>query len=231
MVKKEGLLAMETQSQPKPSTRAAQREATHRRILDAAVALLIKRGVAATTTVAVQEYAGVSRGALLHHFPSHAEMLAGTIDQLVRHNEEAAQQALTSCLDNLDPVDRAMRVLADAFSRPAYLAELELWAVARTNPQLRGALRIAERRARPDLDRVFNTLFAPLRDRPNYAAVATLSIEFVRGLALAGVLRSSASHRERVLNDWIWSIRILLDQNPAEQNCSAPKTPKRVKHD
>lgn len=222
---------MKTQSQPKPTTRAAQREATRQRILDAAVALLIKRGVAATTTVAVQEYAGVSRGALLHHFPSHAEMLAGTIDELVRRNEEAAHQALTGRLDNLDPVDRATRVLADAFSQPAYLAELELWAVARANPQLRAALRIAERRARPDLVRVFDTLFAPLRDRSNYAAVATLSIEFVRGLALAGVLRSSASHRERVLNDWIESVRVLLDHNPATQNCSATKIRKRVRHD
>ncbi|MFV0282093.1 MAG: TetR/AcrR family transcriptional regulator [Rhodoblastus sp.] len=222
---------MKTQLQPELSIRAAQRAATHQRLLDAAVALLIKRGVAATTTVAVQEYAGVSRGTLLHHFPSHAELLAGTIDQLVRRNEEAAQQALTRCLDNLDPIDRAMRVLADAFSRPAYLAELELWTVARTNPQLRGALKVAERRARPELERVFNTLFAPLRDRPNYAVAASLSIEFVRGLALAGVLRSSPSHREQILNDWIWTLRILLDQTTAREEFPAPTTSKRVRHD
>lgn len=206
--------------------RASQHEATRQRILDAAVVSLIKQGTAATTTVAVQQRAGVSRGALLHHFPTHAELLAATIDELVRRNEAAVHKALAGLLENLDPVDRATRVLADAFSQPAYLAELELWAVARTDPQLRAALRAAERRARRDFDRVVNDLFAPLRDRPAYSTVVMLSSEFVRGFALAGVLRSDPVRRARLLESWIWAVRILLDQNSSptppriqEQNC------------
>jgi AcrR family transcriptional regulator len=99
--------------------RASQHEATHKRILDAAVALLVEQGTASTTTVAVQQRAGVSRGALLHHFPTHAELLAATVDELVRRNEAAARKALAGLPDNADPVDRATRVLADAFAQPA----------------------------------------------------------------------------------------------------------------
>jgi len=202
---------MTTKLKPARPVRASQLEATRRRILDAAVASLIKQGTAATTTVAVQQRAGVSRGALLHHFPTHAELLAATIDELVRRNETAVHNALAGLLKNLDPVDRATRVLADAFSQPAYLTELELWAVARTDPQLRAALRAAERRARRDFDRVVNDLFAPLRDRPGCATVVMLSSEFVRGFALASVLRSDPVRRARLLESWIWAIRILLD--------------------
>jgi len=202
---------MTTKLKPARPVRASQLEATRRRILDAAVASLIKQGTAATTTVAVQQRAGVSRGALLHHFPTHAELLAATIDELVRRNETAVHNALAGLLENLDPVDRATRVLADAFSQPAYLTELELWAVARTDPQLRAALRAAERRARRDFDRVVNDLFAPLRDRPGCATVVMLSSEFVRGFALASVLRSDPVRRARLLESWIWAIRILLD--------------------
>ena len=202
---------MTTKLKPARPVRASQLEATRRRILDAAVASLIKQGTAATTTVAVQQRAGVSRGALLHHFPTHAELLAATIDELVRRNEAAVHNALAGLLENLDPVDRATRVLADAFSQPAYLTELELWAVARTDPQLRAALRAAERRARRDFDRVVNDLFAPLRDRPGCATVVMLSSEFVRGFALASVLRSDPVRRARLLESWIWAIRILLD--------------------
>jgi AcrR family transcriptional regulator len=203
---------MTTKLKPARPVRASQLEATRRRILDAAVASLIKQGTAATTTVAVQQRAGVSRGALLHHFPTHAELLAATIDELVRRNEAAVHNALAGLLENLDPVDRATRVLAGAFSQPAYLTELELWAVARTDPQLRAALRAAERRARRDFDRVVNDLFAPLRDRPGCATVVMLSSEFVRGFALASVLRSDPVRRARLLESWIWAIRILLDQ-------------------
>ena len=203
---------MPTKPRPARSYRTSQLEATRRRILDAAVTSLIREGTAATTTVAVQQRAGVRRGALLHHFPTHAELLAATIDELVHRNEAAVHAALAGLLENLDPVDRATRVLADAFSQPAYLAELELWAVARTDPQLRAALRAAERRARRDFDRVVNELFAPLRDRPACSTVVMLSSEFVRGFALASVLRSDPARRARLLESWIWAIRILLDQ-------------------
>lgn len=144
----------------------------------------------------------------------HAELLAATVDELVRRNEAAARKALAGLTDNADPIDRATRVLADAFAQPAYLAELELWAVARADPQLRAALRAAERRARRDLDRVVGDLFAPLRDRPAYAVVVALTTEFVRGLALAGVLRNDRARRGRLLDEWIWAVRILLEQQP-----------------
>jgi len=185
---------------------------TRQRILDAAISSLIRQGSAATTTVTVQQRAGVSRGALLHHFPTHSELLAATIEELVRRNEIAVHKALAGLLDNPDPVERATRALADALAQPAYLAELELWAVARTDPQLRAALRTAERRARRDLDRVVHELFAPLRDRPAYAVVVMLSSEFVRGFALASVLRSDPVRRAQLLESWIWAVRILLDQ-------------------
>ncbi|MGC9544677.1 helix-turn-helix domain-containing protein, partial [Streptomyces sp. UG1] len=50
--------------------RDEQRVATRAQIVDAAVESLIEVGVAATTTLEVQRRAGVSRGALLHHFPT-----------------------------------------------------------------------------------------------------------------------------------------------------------------
>jgi len=205
------------------SVRASRREATHRRILDAAVASLVEEGTAATTTVAVQQRAGVSRGALLHHFPTHAQLLAATVDELVRRNEDAVRRALAARAGEADAVERAVRVLADVFAQPAYLAELELWAVARTDPQLRAALRVAEGRARRDLERVVADLFGSLRERPAYASVVALTVEFVRGLALAGVLRSNRTRRGRLLDEWIWAIRILLDQKPVVSSPSNSK--------
>ena len=50
--------------------RDAQREATRHRILDAATDLLIADGYSSLTAQSVQTAAGVSRGALLHHFPN-----------------------------------------------------------------------------------------------------------------------------------------------------------------
>ena len=57
-----------------PRTQQQRRDETRRALLDAAVESLIQVGFARTTTLEVQRRADVSRGALLHHFPSKAEL-------------------------------------------------------------------------------------------------------------------------------------------------------------
>lgn len=183
---------------------------TRQRILDAAVSSLIEQGTARTTTLEVQRRAGVSRGALLHHFPTLALLLAATVAELVRRNELAVQQSLAKLEGTTDAVERAIRVLAVATAQPASLAELELWAVARTDPALHASLRAAERQARKHSERVLKTLFAASEDRPAQAAVVALSLEFLRGLALSGVLRGSPARRQQLIAQWIRATRILL---------------------
>src|SRR5204862_7250564 len=106
--------------------------ATRQRLLDAAVECLIELGVAGTTTLAVQRRAGASRGALLHHFPTHAALLAASVAELVKRNEQAVTASRTGILQPHDPLRMAVNALAFAGRQPSYLAELELWAVART---------------------------------------------------------------------------------------------------
>ena len=66
--------------QPRP---ARERTADSRLlILDAAVACLVEDGYAGASTLAVQARAGVSRGRLLHHFPSRAELLVAAAEHL-----------------------------------------------------------------------------------------------------------------------------------------------------
>jgi AcrR family transcriptional regulator len=60
-------------------TQAQRRAATRGRILDAARALLVEHG-AETTTAMVLERAGVSRGALYHHFPSREDLVAAVVE-------------------------------------------------------------------------------------------------------------------------------------------------------
>lgn len=65
-----------------PRTQQQRRDETRRALLDAAVESLIEVGFARTTTLEVQRRANVSRGALLHHFPSKAELLVAAIAHL-----------------------------------------------------------------------------------------------------------------------------------------------------
>jgi AcrR family transcriptional regulator len=73
---------MTGQASPAPRTgRNAQRTAeTRLRLVEAAVKCLNQYGYAATTTIRVPEMAGVTRGGMLHHFPSKADLIIATAE-------------------------------------------------------------------------------------------------------------------------------------------------------
>jgi AcrR family transcriptional regulator len=186
--------------------------ATRKRLLDAAVECLIEFGVAGTTTLAVQHRADVSRGALLHHFPSHATLLAATVAELVARNEKAVSLSQSDLRASRDPLDAAVRSLAFAARQPAYLAELELWAVARTDASLKQALIAAERAARRDFDRVHSNLFGKWIESDAYDDVVSLTQHFMRGLAISENIRSSPQRRERLIAAWTKAMRSMLEK-------------------
>ena len=193
-------------------------ETMRSRVLDAAVECLIEHGVAGTTTLAVQHRAEVSRGALLHYFPNHASLLAATVAELVRRNERAVSQSRAASGASSDSLQSAIEALAFAAHQPAYLAELELWAVARTDAALKQALIAAERGARRDLERVYLQLFGKWTESEAYDEFVALTLHFIRGLAISDNLRSSARKRERLIAAWAEAMRTILETKSNVRN-------------
>lgn len=189
--------------------------AMRQRLLDAAVGCLIELGVAGTTTLAVQRAAGTSRGALLHHFPTHADLLAASVAELVKRNEQAVAASRADVTQPHDKLRAAIGALAFAGRQPAYLAELELWAVARTDAPLKQALTAAERTARREIDRVYAELFGKWADSEAYPVAAALTQNFLRGLAISENLRGSASRREALITAWTDAMRTMLEKGAA----------------
>ncbi|WP_416979580.1 TetR/AcrR family transcriptional regulator [Streptomyces sp. T028] len=192
------------------STREEQRRATRARIVEAAVESLIESGVAVTTTLEVQRRAGVSRGALLHHFPTHDELLGAAIARLVERNEEAVRKEMATATQDQDgagdPLERSLRILGAALRSPSYAAELELWAVARTKPRLREILRRAEGAARRDLYRVLGEVFGgEATAAPGYPLAVGLTVLLLRGMAISEVLHregGEGTDRDVLLAQW-----------------------------
>lgn len=200
-----------TSTKPPTPANAASPERTIRdRILDAAVQSLIEQGAARTTTLEVQRKAEVSRGALLHHFPTHAELLSATVIDLVRRNEQSVFELLDKLQSAPDAVERAIRALALMMGQPPFMAELELWALARTDEGLREALLKVERDARKESERVLRALFAPVADRPGHDAVIAMTTDFLRGFVLSGVLRRNPVRRQQMISNWVHATQILL---------------------
>ena len=78
-------------------TQAERTEAMQRALVDAAIELLIERGWAATTAVAVCERVGCTRGALIHHYPNLSALLAHALESLY---DDFMRVALASAADD-----------------------------------------------------------------------------------------------------------------------------------
>ncbi|MBF6168028.1 TetR/AcrR family transcriptional regulator [Streptomyces gardneri] len=193
--------------------REEQKRATRVRILEAAADLLAEQGYRALSTLSVQRAAGVSRGALLHHFPTIGALIAELVGHLVARNEAAVREVATGLGAGADPTVRALTALYESMTRPAAQAEFELWAAARTDPALAEALRAAERKAGRDLHRVVDTLFDPdIVAHPRYPAVRDLTIAILRGTAMSRPLRTTERAATATIDQWAQAMNVLLTQ-------------------
>lgn len=112
-------------------------------ILDAAIECFINIGYASTTTARIAERAGVSRGAMLHHFPSKSELMRAAVEHL--HGKLLA--LYTSHIEKIPmdlPVDernrRGIQGYWDYLSSDLYTAYHELCVAGRTDPELQHIL-------------------------------------------------------------------------------------------
>jgi AcrR family transcriptional regulator len=192
--------------------REQQRLATRQRILRAAVESFQALGYAATTTLEVQRRAGVSRGALLHHFPTRPQLVAAAIAELVRLNDAASKESLARTYADLDPIERARQALRSIVSRPAFGIEMELWMAARSDAELRTHLRKAERSAMKDWQRGLDEMFGPeIVAHPAYPSVIAVTTPLIRGLAVTRSLSASPANLERSLDAWAAFARQALE--------------------
>ncbi|WP_051515554.1 TetR/AcrR family transcriptional regulator [Candidatus Blastococcus massiliensis] len=177
-------------AEPQPRSRAQRTADSRLLILDAAVACLVEDGYAGASTLAVQARAGVSRGRLLHHFPSRAELLVAAAEHLTTTVLEEVRHRAAALMDDgptgRERVDRAIELIWATFQEPPFWAAMELWTAARTDPELRTALRSVERRLRAAIAAVAHAIWGPaITDAPLYTDLAELLFTSMRGVALA----------------------------------------------
>lgn len=94
-----------------PRTQAQRSAATRGAVIAAGRALFGERGFEATSIEELALLAGVSKGALYHHFPDKAEVLAAVYESL---EQELCDQLISSAGAETDPVEQ-LRLGAHAF--------------------------------------------------------------------------------------------------------------------
>lgn len=160
-------------------------EATRARVIDAAIKCLHRAGYAGTSTTLVVEEAGVSRGAMLHHFPSKAELMLAVV-RAVFHEDGALYERSLQATSPRQWFREFPATMWEVISRPAGIAVIEIMLASRSDPDLAKRLRSEQQQIDREAHgwRVRHMALADIDDRPDGEAIHRLFVAAVRGLAL-----------------------------------------------
>jgi AcrR family transcriptional regulator len=178
---------------PVRRTQAERTATTRAALLAATVDSLVERGYRGTTTSDVARRAGVSYGALLHHYPAKADLLCAAVGHLLETRIAEFRKAMADLPPQTVTRDAAIDVLWSMFSGPTFTAWLELALAARTDPELAAAIEGVDREFAETCVEVFRELFpddAAADPELPRIAVATL-FTFLDGLALSRMVPGS----------------------------------------
>lgn len=166
-----------------PTLQAAKAAQTRARLIDATVRCLVRHGYANTTTPKVAEEAGLSRGAMMHHFDNGTALIKAVIAELHEKRLRAFRRA----------ADRPEHVVTDLvetywrqLQKPAFIAFHELAVAARTDTELAEILAPLQEEFREKFNAQAEQLFPEWLSAPERFRLAmTLSQTILEGMAIS----------------------------------------------
>lgn len=159
---------------------------TRRQILEATVRCLGEQGYGAVTNMLVAKEADVSRGAMMHHFPTRQHLLVATLEYALVKMSAYRLDELSKLPPGL-PRYRALIDLAWTTSRmPEGIATNEIRAGSRSEPDIRAALTPIMTKLSDDYGRLAGRLVreAGLVPTPEVHGLTALTVLAARSLSL-----------------------------------------------
>lgn len=191
-----------------PRTQQERSATTRAALLDAAIDCLIDHGYANTTTSRVAERAGLSRGAHLHHFHTRATLVASAVEHYAARRIDELGQEIARLPAGPDRTPEALDLLWRLYSGPLFQAAVDLFAAARTDPELRESLAAFERVIARETVRLCGDLFADHADRADFPQLLEMILSTIRGLALLDTVQPGSGATEQ---QWRYCRERLLD--------------------
>jgi len=202
MASKSSLSALPDASAADPVGWQAQKSAATRNlIIEAAIKCFVELGYAQTTTTAIAEKAGLSRGAMLHHFPSKLDIVRAAVDHLHAKRLRAFRKAMSRGLPaHGDHVRQGVEAMWAHVRHPMFVAFFELSVASRTEPELAEILRPAQESFEEAWSHTARELFPEWEGREEAFNVALdLCRYLMEGMAIAYLTHKESERDHRLM--------------------------------
>ena len=184
--------------------------ATRQRLLETTIRCLARHGWEVSTVAFIAAEAGISRGAVQHHFRTREALIIAALEHMF-----AERAALLDALP--DPggsgperVHTVVTGLVDTIGGELFRAALQVWTVAAADAELRSAVVPLERHfARGVHARAVRLLRVDDSD-PAVRGLIQATLDLARGLALADILTDDSRRRAGVVRAWSNQLAVAL---------------------
>jgi AcrR family transcriptional regulator len=186
-------------SRPRPAADSPKSLRTRARILDSAQRLFVEIGYAAASNARIAEAAGLTRGAMLYHFPDRESLIEAVVPFIQSARAKLLQAAHDATPPGADRIDYAIDSYWRLLREPAFVAFAELEAAARTDKVL--AVRLAPAAAAFDRADIGEHLIELVQgaEGPRFQASRDLARFMLEGLAHAQLSYDADGRSERLL--------------------------------
>lgn len=191
---------------------AQKSAATRNLIVEAAIKCFVELGYSSTTTTVIAAKAGLSRGAMLHHFPSKIDIVRAAVSHLHAKRLKAFRRAAQR-----NPVEGdRIRANLDAYwqhvRHPMFVAFFELVVAARTDPELAEILRPAQEAFEDEWHRTAREVFTDWQtDNETFDVALDLTRYVLEGMAISFLVHKETERDRRVVDYLEQKLRELRD--------------------
>ena len=190
--------------QAKLSNKNALRSARMKqRVLEEALECIFALGYQNASTVEIARRAGVSRGAMLHHYPSKEELVCAAYESLLKQESEGLRAIAGSYAEGEVSLDDFVDYPWSRFSGRSFMINIDFIAAARTTPNLKDRVERVREEYHESLDSIWRQFFAD-KDLPEHEAqvILNLTLCFLRGMGVQCAVQDDRANLDALASHW-----------------------------
>ncbi len=191
---------------------------TRTEILDAVIRSYIEVGYGRTTLQQIADRTGLSRGAIIYHFPSMVDVTKAAVSYLQQKRLAIYRDSLDQIEGGADFVGDALETLWQQISDPLFTAYNELTVAARTDPELESILRPAQEEYEREWDHIGRDHSHAQSDQDDRFGLTADLVQYAMiGMAVSFMWTDAEYRKRRLLEDLKDHVRTLLKDGIPEQ--------------
>ena len=185
---------------------AEKSDRTRRATLDAAIECFVEIGYAGSSTKIIAERAGITRGAMLHHFPIKRDLMNAVVAYINEKRIESFARAIRRLRGIEDRNTRGIDVYWRSLHTDLYVAYAELRTAARTDAELNEVLSAATAEFEQRWLALIREIYPEWAELGELAEFAVDLVQFaMEGMAL-NRLSHDVRRRQRRIRDFLNAI-------------------------